>query len=500
MRTPLMCALAATLVLAVGCSRDGDKAPAETPAATAPADGAAPVAASQKVFSNEEVVQMVAPFALYPDQLVAQILMASTYPGDVADAAAWSKAHPDATGDAAVKAVANEPWDPSVQALMAFPQALAVLGQDPAWVQKLGDAFLASPEQVMNGIQYLRQKAQASGNLATNEYQQVKSQPAAAPSAPPAEGDFPPVEENIIIEPSDSGEVYVPSYDPNEAYGEWENSSYPPTYYPPPQQYYPMGGALATGLMWGAGIAVADSLWGDTDWDDGDIDIDSDRYNNINVNNYNGGDSWNHNSVNRDGVPYRDNVNRENYGRQLDGANGRSAYRGEDAARAQQREAARSSMADRGVDTGAAARDSRQTDRTGDRDSRQTDRTGDRDTRQGDRTGERDTRQADRGGQDRERAQTQDRQRQQTQDRQRQQTQTNAGARDGARQQQQSRQQPRNDAFAGASQPSSTRQAQQRGGSSRESAQRTSSGGGRSSGGKQTQRSSNPPERSGRGR
>src|SRR5687768_8422235 len=218
MRLPLMCALAAGLLLAAGCKRDADAPPAADPAAAAPADGAAPVA-SQKVFSNEEVVQMVAPFALYPDALVAQLLMASTYPGDVIDAAAWSKAHPDATGDAAVRMVANEPWDPSVQALTAFPQALAMLGQDPAWVQRLGERVLASPGQVMEAIQQLRHKAQAEGKLATNGYQQVLTQPAAASDAPPVEGDFPPTTETIVIEPSPSGDVYVPSYNPNEAYG-----------------------------------------------------------------------------------------------------------------------------------------------------------------------------------------------------------------------------------------------------------------------------------------
>ena len=93
---------------------------------------------AQKTFSTEELDQMLAPVALYPDPLLAQLLMAATYPGDFADAVAWSKAHPDAKGDEAVLQVASQPWDPSVQALVAFPQALATLGQDLAWVQRLG--------------------------------------------------------------------------------------------------------------------------------------------------------------------------------------------------------------------------------------------------------------------------------------------------------------------------------------------------------------------------
>ena len=94
-----------------------------------------------KTFSEEELGQMLAPIALYPDALLSQVLMATTYPADVAEAAEWSKAHPDQQGDEAVKAVENQPWDPSVQSLVAFPQVLATMDQDLDWVQKVGDAF-----------------------------------------------------------------------------------------------------------------------------------------------------------------------------------------------------------------------------------------------------------------------------------------------------------------------------------------------------------------------
>ncbi|HJW47438.1 MAG TPA: DUF3300 domain-containing protein, partial [Lysobacter sp.] len=140
MRIPLVYALTAALLLTSSCSRDEKPAPAATTAATpattpptapAPAPTPAPAAPPKEVvFSVEELDQMVAPVALYPDPLLAQVLMASTYPGDVAEAAAWAKAHPDAKGDDAVKQVASQPWDPSVQSLAAFPQALATLGQD----------------------------------------------------------------------------------------------------------------------------------------------------------------------------------------------------------------------------------------------------------------------------------------------------------------------------------------------------------------------------------
>src|SRR5688572_2276647 len=144
MRLPFAFALIAGVLLAAGCSRF------EAPEAAAPEPAAAPAAAKPAApapdapaFGVAELHQLVAPIALYPDALLAQVLMASTYPGDVADAVKWSKAHPDAKDEEAVRQVANEPWDPSVQSLVAFPQLLAVLGQDPAWVQKMGDAFLA---------------------------------------------------------------------------------------------------------------------------------------------------------------------------------------------------------------------------------------------------------------------------------------------------------------------------------------------------------------------
>ena len=270
MRIPLVYALSAALLLTSSCSRDEKPAPAATTATTpptAPAATPAPAAPPKEVvFGVEELDQMVAPIALYPDPLLAQVLMASTYPGDVAEAAAWAKAHPDAKGDDAVKQVASQPWDPSVQSLAAFPQALATLGQDPAWVQRLGDAFLAQPDDVMDAVQRLRRQAQTAGNLESNEYQKVTVQPAAAPAAEaapaaaPATGGFEsaPATETIIIEPSNPETVYVPSYNPNTAYGNWAYPSYPPTYYPPPSSYYPLGGALATGLMFGVGVAAID--------------------------------------------------------------------------------------------------------------------------------------------------------------------------------------------------------------------------------------------------
>ncbi|WP_194790903.1 DUF3300 domain-containing protein [Pseudomonas sp. UFMG81] len=342
-------------VLAVLMLLQGAPALAETQApAAAPATADA---AKSTVFSQEQLDQMLAPIALYPDPLLAQVLMASTYPGEVAEAVAWSKANPNAKGDDAVKQVAGQPWDPSVQALVAFPQVLATLGQDPVWVQRLGDAFLAQPDDLMNGVQRLRRQAQAAGNLTSNQYQNVTVQAApAAPAAQAAPASSGQPSQTIIIQPADPQTVYVPTYNPNTTYGTWAYPASPPVYYPPPPAYYP-GQALVAGLAFGTGVAVVASLWGDCDWNDHDVDIDVNRYNNINRNNQItniSNNKWQHNPVHRDGVPYRDARNREQFGRQLAGAPQRVAYRGDDAQRAQARQNALNSMDRHGIERPAA--------------------------------------------------------------------------------------------------------------------------------------------------
>jgi Protein of unknown function (DUF3300) len=117
-------------------------------------------AQSTAKISNQQIDSLTAPIALYPDALLAQVLMAATFPQDVEAAAAWSKANPNAKGDDAVKAVASQPWDPSVQSLVAFPQVLATMASQPDWVTQLGNAFLAQPNDVMDSVQRLRKQAQ----------------------------------------------------------------------------------------------------------------------------------------------------------------------------------------------------------------------------------------------------------------------------------------------------------------------------------------------------
>ncbi len=303
----------------------------------------------QKLYKNEELDQMMAPVALYPDSVLSQILMACTYPSDVAAAAAWSAQHKDAKGDDAVRQVENQQWDPSVKSLVAFPQVLTQFQKEPDWVQKTGDAFLAQPEDVMEAIQRLRTQAQKAGNLKSNEQQNVivKEVPVETSEQPAAATTNTTI---IEIQPSNPETVYVPSYNPTTVYGTWAYPSYPPPYWPPSPYYYPgyyPGAALATGIMWGIGIAAIGSCWGGFGWGHGDVDINVNKYNNINRNNQingggrdqinggnrgdrgNGNQKWSHNAQNRRGTPYADAGNRQKYGQGVGGAQDRAGYRGD---------------------------------------------------------------------------------------------------------------------------------------------------------------------------
>jgi hypothetical protein len=321
---------------------------------------------SAQTFSQEQLDQMLAPIALYPDSLLSQVLMASTYPADVAEAVKWSKANPDQKGDAAVKAVQDKNWDPSVQSLTAFPQVLAMMGDKPDWVQTLGDAFLAQPDAVMDRVQFLRKKADAAGTLKSNEQQKVVTEQvpvtaaaptaAQAPAPTPAEATPPASTQTIIkIEPANPQVVYVPAYNPTVVYGTWWYPSYPPFYWPPPP-LYGFGSAVVAGIGFGIGVGITSALWGGFNWGHHDVDINVNRYNNINVNKQinasNTNVKWNHNAENRKGVPYRDAATREKFDKKVGGAENRQDFRGKDASRDAARDKASSVLSDRGADPG----------------------------------------------------------------------------------------------------------------------------------------------------
>jgi uncharacterized protein DUF3300 len=295
---------------------------AQTPAAPEQ-DAAAPPQAP--TFKPEEIEALVAPIALYPDSVLSQVLMASTYPLEIVKAARWIKANPAVKGDAAVKAVEKESWDVSVKSMVAFPQILEPLNDKLDWTQKLGDAFLAQQKDVLDAVQRLRAKAQQSGNLKTNEQQKIITEPAPAGAT----------QQTIVkIEPANPEVIYVPAYNPAVVYGSWGYPTYPPYYWPPYPAYYP-GGALASGIAWGIGFAAAGAIFGNCNWGGGDVNINVNKAVNIDRNfdrNKVQNNTWKHDAGHRGGVAYRDNATRDRYGKSSAGAAGRSDYRGRDQA------------------------------------------------------------------------------------------------------------------------------------------------------------------------
>lgn len=286
-----------------------------------PAPAAAPAAGA--TFSKEQLDQMTAPIALYPDQVIAQILMGATYPTDIAAAAKWSKANKDAKGDAAMKMVEGEPWDPSVHALVAFPQVIQMMGDKMDWTQNIGDAFLAAPKDVLDSVQRLRAQAQKAGNLKTTEQQKVIVEQA------------PQTQQTVIkIEPSNPETVYIPAYNPTTVYGTWAYPSYPPYYWPPPAYYYPGYSGFGAGMMWGLGIAAVAGAWGNCNWGGGDIDIDVNKFNNVNRNRQIDRSqtkaSFKHDASRRGGVPYRDQRSQQQFGQRSNDAGQRNDFRGRD--------------------------------------------------------------------------------------------------------------------------------------------------------------------------
>jgi hypothetical protein len=319
------------------------------------AAGVASAQSSTAMFSKEQLDQLTAQVALYPDALLSQVLMASTYPADVAEAAKWSRAHSESKGDDAVRMVENEPWDPSVQSLVAFPQVVIMMGEKPDWVKDLGDAFLAQPEDVMDSVQRLRVAAQKAGNLSSNEQVSVRTETAPPPDVVVEAGSPPPPPQVIVIEQKSPEVVYVPSYNPAYVYGPWPYPAYPPYYVPYPPGYW-FSGAVATGIAWGVGIGVTAALWGGCNWWGHDVNVNVNRYNNINRNNQiNRGNinnaKWNHNVQNRKNTPYRGgDATRQNLDRKAQSVN-REQFRGKDADRAR----AQQSLQNRGISTDRAA-------------------------------------------------------------------------------------------------------------------------------------------------
>ncbi len=294
------------------------------------AEDAAP--ATGAPLKQEELDQMLAPLALYPDSLLSQVLMASTYPIEIVQADRFVKAHPDLKGDALATELEKQSWDASVKSLVNFPDVLASLSDKLEWTTKIGDAFIADQKRVMDTVQKLRGKAQEQGNLQSNQQQTVTVEQASTPA------------QVIVIESSQPDVVYVPTYDPTVVYGPWWYPAYPPpVYYRPPGYYAGMAVSFGLGFACGSAWGYA---WGDCDWHGGDIDVDIDRNtefnrnidrskykNEINQRNNNirdGKGQWQHDTQHRKGVSYRDQGTASRFGgaSTADAARAREDYRG----------------------------------------------------------------------------------------------------------------------------------------------------------------------------
>lgn len=256
-------------------------------------------------FPAEQLEQIVAPIALYPDALVAQLLMAATYPLEIVEAARWVQKNPKLQGDALEKALQQFTWDPSVKSLCGFPDVLKRMNENLDWTQDLGDAFLGQKGQVMDAVQAMRRKAYESGNLKSSKELTVKEES----------------DTIIVIEAANPEVIYVPTYYPSVVYGSW---GYPYWYYPPMYAPPPAGGAwfgFSVGIIWGAAI------WGDCDWNHSDIDIDIEHHNTF-IDRTESGDrrqqakdraaqnqgQWKHEPAHRKGVGYKDSKVAQQYG------------------------------------------------------------------------------------------------------------------------------------------------------------------------------------------
>jgi hypothetical protein len=227
---------------------------AQTPDATA---------SKPDLLKPAELDQLVAPIALYPDTLLAEVLMASAYPLDIVQAERWLQSHKNLKGDQLKAAVAKEDWDDSIKSLMATPDVLAMMSEKLDWTEKLGDAVVAQQPDVMDAIQRLRAKAQANNKLSSTRQQTVRVDQVQGRQV-------------IAIEPTNPDTIYVPYYDPAVVYGAWPYPDYPPYYWPPPP--YIGYGLLATGLAFGAGWALGNwwsgGYWGgNINWNGGGNNI-----------------------------------------------------------------------------------------------------------------------------------------------------------------------------------------------------------------------------------
>jgi hypothetical protein len=261
---------------------------------------AAVLQAGSQPMTPEQLDGAVAPIALYPDPLVAQILAAATYPLEIDEANVWEQARGDLAGSNLMNAARTQPWDPSVQALVALPQVLALMDSNLAWTTALGNAFLSQPQDVMTAIERQRQRAIDAGKLTTNQEETVGQDS----------------DDDIDIEPADSLVVDVPVYDPVEIWGSWSYNPWRPFWFPPRPTVGFVGGrygffiSFPLGSYYGSGIWGGWRQWGwRCRWRDGSLQVNNDFYR---LYNYrpaqvvlkNGIGTWVHDPNHRGGLAY----------------------------------------------------------------------------------------------------------------------------------------------------------------------------------------------------
>ena len=220
-------------------------------------------AADKELLKPAQLDQLVAPIALYPDTLLSEVLMASTYPLEVVQAERWLNANKGLKDDRLKEAVDKQPWDDSVKSLIAAPSVPEMMNSKIDWTQKLGNAVVDQQADIMDAIQRLRAKAQANNKLQSTEQQKVVVSQEQGRQV-------------IAIEPTDPNTIYVPYYDPGVVYGEWPYPDYPAYYWPAPG--YIAAGVIATGIAFGTGYALgrwaSGRYWGgNVNWNRNNITI-----------------------------------------------------------------------------------------------------------------------------------------------------------------------------------------------------------------------------------
>ncbi len=292
----LMFVVVGAVALFAAQAPEGSQPPSELQTQTKPAP--------KQVWSGEQLDNLVAPIALYPDPLLGQILAASTYPLEVVEAYQWLQRNPNLRGKALVDAARQQPWDPSIQALVAVPDALEKLNQDIRWTTDLGNAFLSQQTELMDAVQRMRTRAQEKGRLASTPQQTVTTQEEGGKQA-------------IVIQPSNPQVIYVPAYDPYWVWGPPVYGYYPPLYYPP--YGFGFGIGFDLGLCFGGGWGWGGWGWGPS-WFGHTVYVNNaflyhHGYYHGSPGHYYGRPVWSHDPTHRQRVPYANPQIAARYGR-----------------------------------------------------------------------------------------------------------------------------------------------------------------------------------------